>query len=447
MMTLLGLRNLGLFAVSLGLLFSMMVHDNNLAFGQIPLSISTDKTTYYRGDVIKISGTVPSPGNYVISITSPLRNILYTNEVTFTQTSYTATVPTTSLYAFGTYTLKIAHDANFATVTFDFKDQQRSFSTPIIILENKYHLERFGLIFVRDFNVSEKSIMVNVNSSSDIVGVNATLNATYPSGYYWGFVNFTTDKSDQNFVEKIHDSQMKIRVPHLQAHDKDVIKVTYDNVTSNSTIGYTTNTDFSAGDEKIVRMQQVSILSDYLHSLPSGIFNSTQLQSNLLQYASYANQSASNGEDYGEYTNLEQIMNNLYGITGNHQRDRVYNYTADIIYDLTGSYPPYPPPPGGGSGGGSGGRVGMSIPLWVRNNAGWWHDGTISDNTFVQGIQYMIQSNIITVPHGKVSQTPSNHIPLWVRNNAGWWHEGAISDNTFVQGIQYMITNGIIVLK
>ena len=86
------------------------------------------------------------------------------------------------------------------------------------------------------------------------------------------------------------------------------------------------------------------------------------------------------------------------------------------------------------------------IPNWIRNNAKWWHDGSIDDNTFVQGIQYMIQNGIMKIPHGTPSSS-SNQIPAWIKNNAGWWADGTIDDNTFVQGIQYMITNGIIVLK
>jgi hypothetical protein len=34
-------------------------------------------------------------------------------------------------------------------------------------------------------------------------------------------------------------------------------------------------------------------------------------------------------------------------------------------------------------------------------------------------------------------------IPFWIKNNAGWWAEDAIDDETFVQAIQYLITNGI----
>ena len=34
-------------------------------------------------------------------------------------------------------------------------------------------------------------------------------------------------------------------------------------------------------------------------------------------------------------------------------------------------------------------------------------------------------------------------IPSWIKNNAKWWSEGSIGDNDFVQGIQYLITHGI----
>ena len=84
------------------------------------------------------------------------------------------------------------------------------------------------------------------------------------------------------------------------------------------------------------------------------------------------------------------------------------------------------------------------VPLWIKNNAGWWADGQIDDETFVQGIEYLVQKNIISV--SERSQTPSNNqnIPLWIKNNAGWWADGQIDDETFVQGIEYLVKNGII---
>ena len=37
------------------------------------------------------------------------------------------------------------------------------------------------------------------------------------------------------------------------------------------------------------------------------------------------------------------------------------------------------------------------IPGWIKNNAGWWADGQIDDNSFVLGIQYLIKVGIIIV--------------------------------------------------
>ena len=30
-------------------------------------------------------------------------------------------------------------------------------------------------------------------------------------------------------------------------------------------------------------------------------------------------------------------------------------------------------------------------------------------------------------------------VPDWIKNNAGWWAEGQIDDQTFVNGIQFLI--------
>ena len=37
------------------------------------------------------------------------------------------------------------------------------------------------------------------------------------------------------------------------------------------------------------------------------------------------------------------------------------------------------------------------IPSWIKNNAGWWADGTIDDDSFIQAIQFLIQNGILTV--------------------------------------------------
>jgi len=84
------------------------------------------------------------------------------------------------------------------------------------------------------------------------------------------------------------------------------------------------------------------------------------------------------------------------------------------------------------------------IPSWIKNNAGWWADGSIDDNSFVQGIQFLIQEGIMQIPPTtQGSGSGSNEIPSWIKNNAGWWADGSIDDASFVGGIQFLIEEGI----
>ena len=87
------------------------------------------------------------------------------------------------------------------------------------------------------------------------------------------------------------------------------------------------------------------------------------------------------------------------------------------------------------------------IPNWIKNNAGWWADGSIDDNSFVQGIQWLINEGIMKIPPTTQGANSGNQIPNWIKNNAGWWADGSIDDNSFVQGIQWLIKEGIMTIK
>ena len=84
-----------------------------------------------------------------------------------------------------------------------------------------------------------------------------------------------------------------------------------------------------------------------------------------------------------------------------------------------------------------------SIPSWIKNNAGWWAEGTIDDDSFVQGIQFLVKEKIIKIPPTTQGKNSGNEIPSWIKNNAGWWADGTIDDDSFVQGIQFLIKEGI----
>jgi len=91
------------------------------------------------------------------------------------------------------------------------------------------------------------------------------------------------------------------------------------------------------------------------------------------------------------------------------------------------------------------------IPSWIKNVAGWWANGEISENEFLDGIEYLINNNIILLDFipcsiKTESQTISSAklVPDWVKNNAKWWSEDLIEDADFVNGIEYLIKKQII---
>jgi len=87
------------------------------------------------------------------------------------------------------------------------------------------------------------------------------------------------------------------------------------------------------------------------------------------------------------------------------------------------------------------------IPSWIKTNAKFWSDGSITDKDFVSGIQYLINQKIIKIPSSTSTGAKSDVIPSWVKDAAKFWAEGQTTDKDFVNGLQYLITNGIIKLK
>ena len=66
------------------------------------------------------------------------------------------------------------------------------------------------------------------------------------------------------------------------------------------------------------------------------------------------------------------------------------------------------------------------------------------DSEFLEDINYLIKKQILVVPPRDIVADLQQQIPSWVKNNAGWLADGTIDDETFLQGIQYLIKEGII---
>jgi len=98
--------------------------------------------------------------------------------------------------------------------------------------------------------------------------------------------------------------------------------------------------------------------------------------------------------------------------------------------------------------------TGLNIPDWVRNNAKWWAENSITDDDYISGIQFLIQNEIIRIENipeplpttaiPSMEENTDYEIPDWIKNIAGWWADGSISDDDFFSGTKYLIEQGII---
>lgn len=86
----------------------------------------------------------------------------------------------------------------------------------------------------------------------------------------------------------------------------------------------------------------------------------------------------------------------------------------------------------------------MSIPNWVKDVAEFWCHEKIDDSSFVEGIQYLIDNEIIVIPLTPKIGNDSQQVPQWVKTNACWWSAGSITDKEFASGIEYLVAQGII---
>ena len=84
------------------------------------------------------------------------------------------------------------------------------------------------------------------------------------------------------------------------------------------------------------------------------------------------------------------------------------------------------------------------IPNWVKEVAAFWCNDNIDDAAFIEGIQYLIDNEILIVEATSSGTGDSQEIPSWVKNNACWWSLGSITDEDFALGLEYLIGQGII---
>ena len=86
------------------------------------------------------------------------------------------------------------------------------------------------------------------------------------------------------------------------------------------------------------------------------------------------------------------------------------------------------------------------IPSWIKTNADWWVRDQISDSEFLEGIDFLFEKQIVSVPERDAVIESQRSIPSWVKTSAGWWHEEKISDDEFLNVIENLVKREIIII-
>ena len=85
----------------------------------------------------------------------------------------------------------------------------------------------------------------------------------------------------------------------------------------------------------------------------------------------------------------------------------------------------------------------IGIPYWINDLAKLWlSPPNIPDKEFAKGIVYLIEQKILDAPDGG----DELYIPKWFKFTTAWWAYGQITDTTYANAIQFLIDEKILVV-
>ena len=86
----------------------------------------------------------------------------------------------------------------------------------------------------------------------------------------------------------------------------------------------------------------------------------------------------------------------------------------------------------------------VSLPGWIKSNAGWWINGQTTNQLLFDAFEYMQNKGLIgTYEFSNFSQP---HVPYWLVDIVTWWVDEKISDEEFLKTVDYLLKQGIIII-
>ena len=96
----------------------------------------------------------------------------------------------------------------------------------------------------------------------------------------------------------------------------------------------------------------------------------------------------------------------------------------------------------------------------VKDTASSWGQGKLNDQGFIESLQYLVDNKILGMPDLVPEIEPEIVIELeidpepeptyiaesWIRTTALWWGQGKISDDDYINALEYLLENNIITI-
>ena len=96
----------------------------------------------------------------------------------------------------------------------------------------------------------------------------------------------------------------------------------------------------------------------------------------------------------------------------------------------------------------------------IKDTASSWGQGKLNDQGFIESLQYLVENKILGIPELEPEIEPELIIELeidpepeptyiaesWIRTTALWWGQGKISDDDYINALEYLIDNKIITI-
>ena len=86
------------------------------------------------------------------------------------------------------------------------------------------------------------------------------------------------------------------------------------------------------------------------------------------------------------------------------------------------------------------------IPVWIKQSGDWWSTDKIDDSEFLEGIKFLVDKQIISIPLLEMSPESEWKIPTWAKTTVGWWYAEKISDDEFLNIIKNLVEREIIIV-